>query len=167
MKYLRPTRIIYTQGNVANVDNLLQETTLQIGLNEPNVCVLKGRASIIFDFGKEVSGGARILTHVAGNCKSVRLRFGESVGETCAELRAPGEDYGATNDHSLRDFCMELQNYSDMTFGQTGFRFLRIDTMGDNAEIALKAVVAAVDTDTREEIGSFECDDALVNEIFF
>ncbi len=166
MKYMNATKIIYTQGNVENVETLLQEKTLQIGLKDPNVCILRGRASVILDFGKEVSGGARILTLAARNAKTVRLRFGESVGETCAELRTAGQDYGATNDHSLRDFCVELQNYSDMTFGQTGFRFLRIDTLEENTEILLKTVVAAVDTDTREESGSFECDDALVNEIW-
>lgn len=166
MKYINAKKIIYIQGDVQNVEGLLQEKTLQIGLGEPDVCTLRGLASIILDFGKEVSGGARILTFAARNANSVRLRFGESVGETCAELRKEGETYGATNDHSLRDFCVELQNYSDMTFGQTGFRFLRIDTLGENAEIALKTIVAAVDTDTREEIGSFECDDALVNDIW-
>lgn len=166
MNYINATKIIYIQGDVQNAENLLKEKTLQIGLSEPSICTIKGVASIILDFGKEVSGGARILTFAARNAKTVRLRFGESVGETCAEIRSQDQTYGATNDHSLRDFCVELQNYSDMTFGQTGFRFLRIDTLGENAEILLKAVVAAVDTDTREEIGSFECDDSLVNDIW-
>lgn len=166
MKYVYPAKIIYAQGEVANAESLLKETTLQIGLYEPELCSMKGLSTIIFDFGKEVSGGARILTFKAFSMKKVRLRFGESVGETCADLRKANEEYGATNDHSIRDFYVDLQNYSDMTFGQTGFRFLRIDTTDENAEILLKAVVAAVDTDTREEIGSFECDDALVNDIW-
>ena len=166
MKYINAAKIIYTQGEVVNAENLLKEQILQIGLNEPNTCLLKGRASVILDFGKEVSGGARILTYGVQNNKTVRLRFGESVGETCAELKEGENGSGATNDHSLRDFCVELQRYSDMTFGQTGFRFLRIDTLSDDTVLFLKTVVAAVDTDTREEIGSFECDDALVNEIW-
>jgi len=167
MKYVNATRIIYTEGEVSSTEALLKEKTLQIGLNETDVCLMKGVSSVILDFGKEVSGGARILTFSAEGKKTVRLRFGESVGETCSETETPDEKGRlATNDHSLRDFCIDLQRYSDMTFGQTGFRFLRIDTLGEDTEITLKTVVAAVDTDTREEIGSFECDDEQVNEIW-
>ena len=166
MKYTYAVKVIATQGNVKNVEGLMQVKPLQIGLNEPNLCEMNGKSYIILDFGKELSGGARILTYYARGNSTVRLRFGESVGEVCAELKDGEAGYGATNDHSLRDFTMELRNYSDMTFGQTGFRFLRIDTLGEDSAIGLKSVVAAVDTDTREEVGSFECDDALVNEIW-
>lgn len=79
-------------------------------------------------------GGVRILTFHA-NKHQVRLRFGESLTECCSEI---GEK-NATNDHSLRDFCVELQNYSDMTFGNTGFRFLRIDFFGN---VLMKSIVA-------------------------
>lgn len=166
MKYGYARKVIATQGNIENVEELLKEKKLQIGLDEPNLFEMKGKSFVILDFGKEVSGGARILTYYANGNKTVRLRFGESVGEVCAELKVGQADYGATNDHSLRDFCVELQSYSDMTFGQTGFRFLRIDTLSEDSAIGIKAAVAAIDTDTRAEIGSFECDDALVNEIW-
>ena len=165
MEYTNALKLIHHEGQIDNVEALLRKKTLQIGLSEKDVCTIKGKACFILDFGKELSGGARILTFRARGNKTVRLRFGESVGETCAELKN-GEDYGATNDHSLRDFCVELQDYSDMTFGQTGYRFLRIDTLSDDTVLTLKSVVAAVDTDTREEIGVFECDDSLVNEIW-
>lgn len=164
MKYTYATRIVASEGQIENAQALLQEKPMQIGLSEPNVTTMKGKSFIILDFGKEVSGGARILTHFVWGKKTVRLRFGESVSETCAEL---GDGLGfATNDHSLRDFEVNLQNYSDMTFGQTGFRFLRIDTLSDDTILKIKSVVAAVDTDEREQIGSFECDDPLVNQIW-
>lgn len=166
MKYVNAIKIIYMAGQIDNVEALLKEKTLQIGLSERDVCSIKGKACIILDFGKELSGGARILTYGMQGNRMVRLRFGESVGETCAELKLGEEGYGATNDHSLRDFCVELQNYSDMTFGQTGYRFLRIDTLADDTALTLKSIVAAVDTDTRVELGTFECDDALVNDIW-
>ena len=163
MRYFFPKRIIFSQ-NVDNVETLLKEKTLQIGLNEREYAVFKGKSYVILDFGEEVSGGARILNYGANEHSVVRLRFGESVSETCAEL---GYGFGfATNDHSLRDFTMALQNYSDMTFGQTGFRFLRVDGVGEGTELLVKSIVAAVDTDTREELGGFECDDPLVNEIW-
>lgn len=166
MKYAYAVKVIATQGNVENVEGLLKTKSTQIGLNENDLCIMRGKAYVILDFGKEVSGGARILTFFVRNHKTVRLRFGESVGEVCAELKSGEAGYGATNDHSVRDFNVDLQNYSDMSFGQTGFRFLRIDTVYDDSEIKLKSVLAAIDTDTREEIGSFECDDGLVNEIW-
>lgn len=166
MKYINANKIVHVAGRVENVETLLKAQTLQIGLSERETCVIKGKACIIFDFGKEHSGGARILTYLTQGNRNVRLRFGESVAETCAELKDGEAGYGATNDHSLRDFCVQLQNYSDMTFGQTGFRFLRIDTLSDDTILVIKTVVAAVDTDTRAELGSFECDDKLVNEIW-
>ena len=164
MKYLKATRILQCGEGVENAETLLKEKVLQIGLGESDFCIMRGKTHIILDFGKEVSGGARILAYKANGTKTVRLRFGESMSETCSTLIENGGT--ATNDHSLRDFKVDLQHYSDMTFGGTGFRFLRIDTLGEDAEIVIKTVVAAVDTDVREELGSFECDDPLVNEIW-
>ncbi len=161
MRHVYSKNIIDAQG-FDGVENFRCEKPLQIGLNERDLIVARGKGYVIFDFGKELSGGVRILTFLVKGGGKIRLRFGESVGETCAEI---GEK-NATNDHSLRDFCVELQNYSDMTFGQTGFRFLRIDTLDDDTEISFKAVVAAVHTDEREQTGTFVCDDPLVNEIF-
>ncbi len=162
MKIIYPKKIIYKQGDAERIDSLLNEKTLQIGLSERETACLNGKACFILDFGKEISGGVRILTYNADFDKSVRLRFGESVGETCSEI---GEK-NATNDHSLRDFCVELQSFSDMTFGNTGFRFLRVDTLGGNARILIKSIVAVSDADERAEIGSFECDNERINEIW-
>ena len=139
---------------------LLQKQPLQIGLAETKTTVFEEGTYVILDFGVELCGGVRILTYKAKNIP-VHIRFGESMSECCHDL---GGDANATNDHSLRDFSVELQNYSDMTFGQTGFRFLRLDA-ADGADLFIKSIAAAVDTDTREELGSFECDDPLVNEI--
>ena len=167
MEYIYPIRIVYTDGCVENAESLLTEKRLQIGLMERELTHIKGKASIILDFGKELPGGARILTFHAENAK-VRLRFGESVSETCSEISGQGGTGvgSATNDHSLRDMETQLVNYSDMTFGQTGFRFLRIDTLQENANISLKTVVAACTIDRREELGAFECNDPLVNDIW-
>jgi len=162
MRYSYAAKIVNVGGAVENVEALLQEKPLQIGLDEPVLTVMQGKAHIILDFGKELSGGARLLVLAVQGSKKVHLRFGESVSETCAEI---GEK-NATNDHSNRDMFVDLQNYSDMTFGQTGFRFLRIDTLSDDTVIKIKSILAAVDTDTREALGSFECDDPLVNQIW-
>lgn len=161
MRFIYPKRIVKVEGNIVGVDCVLNKKTLQIGLKEPSVFRVNGAGYIILDFGEELSGGARVLTHLVSGEGRVRLRFGESIGEACAELGQKN----ATNDHSLRDFCVQLQNYSDMTFGQTGFRFLRVDFCGGGFDI--KAIVASSDCLTRRENGSFSSSDALLNKIWF
>lgn len=100
----------------------------KIGLSERETCVIKGKAFIICDFGKEHSGGARIRMFLAQGERRVRLRFGESVAETCADLKDGEAGYGATNEHALRDFGVQLQNYSGSKKSAvmfTGVCFLR------------------------------------------
>ena len=162
MKCIYPVSMIYKTGEVINEQALFAQKPLQIGLMETNVMEIHGKASIILDFGKELAGGARILTYKTNKNTPVRLRFGESVAETCAEL---GEK-NATNDHSVRDLTVNLQSYSDMRFGQSGFRFLRIDTINENTTITFKSIVACTEIDEREEVGTFVCDDENVNEIW-
>ena len=94
---------------------------MQIGLNESNLTMISAGGYLILDFGKEISGGVRILTYKAKTVP-VRIRFGESLTECCAEL---GGKQNATNDHALRDFETLLPKFSDMTFSESGFRFLR------------------------------------------
>ncbi len=128
IKYVYPEKIICCAG-AEGANNLLKRKPLQIGLSEIDTTVFEG-GYIILDFGKEMNGGARILTFQSDDVQA-RLRFGESLSETCAEI---GGKTNATNDHSLRDFTVVLPRYSDMTFGQTGYRFLRVDFFG-KAEI--------------------------------
>lgn len=139
MQYIYPKRIVKSEGDFSGEKLLFTKKVLQIGLKEPQVLRVKGGGYLILDFGEELSGGVRILTHTLSPGDRVRLRFGESIGETCAEIGHKN----ATNDHSLRDFSVELKDYSDMTFGQTGFRFLRVDFFGE--EFLIKAIVAASD----------------------
>ena len=161
MNYIYPKKIVLCDGAIKNREALLQKRILQVGLAEKCTAVLEGPAFIVLDFGRELSGGIRLLTHRAEGRRRIRLRFGESLSEACAEL---GEK-NATNDHSLRDMTVELPDYSDMTFGETGFRFVRIDVReGDS--VAFKSVIAAIEEDERIQVGHFECDDPLVNKIW-
>ena len=116
-KFIYPKNIVSKGGNVTS--NLLKKQSLQIGLNESATTLFKSGEHIILDFGVELCGGIRILTYLGANIP-VRIRFGESLTESCSEL---GGATNATNDHSLRDFTVNLQNYSDMRFGQTGFTY--------------------------------------------
>ena len=144
MKIIYPEKIKMAAGKIRNAELLLKEKDLQIGLTERETTEIKGCGYIVLDFGKELSGGVRILT------------------ESCAEL---GEK-NATNDHSLRDMTIELQELSDMRFGNTGFRFVRIDTLSEDIKIKLKSIIAISEIDEREEAGRFECDDETINKIW-
>ena len=103
--YLFPKRAFAECGE--EYPNLLKDQTLQIGLAESQTTSFDANESVILDFGEELSGGIRILTFHGKNVP-VRIRFGESLGEACSEL---GGHQNATNDHSLRDFSVLLQDY--------------------------------------------------------
>ncbi len=161
-EFVLPQRIIHTEGDISHVETLLVQKELQICLIEPNVSSVRGKGYIIFDFGMEYSGGVRILAHhVSHSTSRIRLRFGESLTECCAEI---GEK-GACNDHSIRDFTVMLTSYSDMTFGQTGFRFLRIDFL-DDAVVTLKNVYCAYTHRVFPKPNDFFSKDKRIEDIF-
>lgn len=160
-KYICPTRIIDASKNIVNGNCLLKERTyLQIGINESEYAIFARGSFLILDFGKELCGGVRILTYQAeDNCR-IRIRFGESVGECCSEI---GEN-NASNDHSPRDIVGQLVSFSDLEFGQSGFRFVRIDVLCGNPKI--KNVMAASLIAETRRLGFFHCNDDRVNQIF-
>ena len=156
-----PVRIMDHAQSVKNVQTLLREKSAQIALDERDVCKACG-GYIVLDFGREYSGALRILCHtVSGGNTKIRIRFGESYTEVNAELGYNG----ACNDHSPRDFYADVCDYSDLTFGQTGFRFARMD-FPSGVEIELKSVYAAFTHCGLTQVGDFTSSDALVNDIY-
>lgn len=94
--YLLPIKIVCAE-KCDDTEYLLRATDTQIFLLNEELCSVKSGGYIVLDFGKELHGGIRILNE--RSCTDIRIRFGESVAETFAEL---GEN-GACNDHSPRD----------------------------------------------------------------
>ena len=152
---------VVLQSCAENAEALLCADFSQIGLRDKNLAVIKAGGFIVLDFGKELHGSIRLLTAGVSGSSKIRLRVGESVSESCAEL---GEK-GACNDHSLRDITVPMVALSDMQFLQSGFRFLRIDALEDTV-ITLKAVCAVYIHTASKRIGSFKCSDKLINDIF-
>lgn len=139
-RYRLPIRIIAASKNVLSKENILLDKDLQIFIEEPKATTIEINGYIILDFGVELMGGVRILTSCNKSAQEnyrVRIRFGESVSETSAEL---GEK-GSCNDHSLRDLVTHLPAMSDQNFGDTGFRFVRIDNLSD-LPLKIKSVYA-------------------------
>ena len=93
----------------------------------------------------------------------LRLRFGESVGEAMSDI---GGTQNATNEHSLRDFIIEVPWLGSIEVGETGFRFLRIDVVeaGENAPI--KSIDASFIYKDIPYLGSFKSNDERLNEIW-
>lgn len=159
-EYLLPVKIHPIDGCAENTESLLKSKTRQIGLGENDVATIRGKTRIVFDFGKEIQGGVRLLTHYIENGSPVRIRFGESFTESLAPLGVKN----ATNDHSLRDFSVSLPQLSDGCYGQTGFRFVCLEFGGGTYR--LKNVYAKSVTEKREISGSFRCSDERLNEIY-
>ena len=160
MQYIRFKRIIKASKSLANANDLNKEYPLQISLYSESYVEFHDGDYVILDFGKEISGGIRIFTGFISNDANVRIRFGESVGEACSELGYKG----SCNDHSPRDMNVKISTLSDLTFGQSGFRFVRIDFKGEFWKV--RNVVCAVDMDERKEEGYFVSNDLLVNKIW-
>ena len=168
-KYMYPTRLIATLGNVLDADQLLKPKSLQIGLNEPVLTTLENgadgeSASVLLDFGVELHGSARLLSylHEGEQYPQVRLTFGESVSEAMSDIGVKN----ATNHHSVRDMVVTLPTLSDMEYGQTGFRFLRIQLQSVNTKICIKSALAVFIYRDVEYLGSFSCNDEILTQIY-
>ena len=166
---LFPTRIVKLFGKVTNAEALLKEKPLQVNLNEPDCTVLENTedgesAGVLLDFGREINGAARIITVSSYSNKPAltHITYGESAAEALSEIGYKN----ATNDHSVRDTDIFLPTFSDMTFNETGFRFLFIRLKGKDAKLSLKAVTAVSVYRDIPSLGSFCCDNEILNKIY-
>ncbi len=157
-EFIFPKRVALAQC-ASDPSALLKKQPLQIDLFEKHTAHFQAGDFIVLDFGKEMCGGVRILT-TEPKAEKIRIRFGESLSESCAEL---GGAQNATNDHALRDLETALPMYSDMTFANTGFRFVRLDFFG---EVRIKSVIAVNHILKRREIYAYQGEDARIREIF-
>ncbi len=161
--YILPTRVVDRQETLNEEALLTDDGATQIFPKEQDLCSCGGY--VILDFGKELCGGIRIMAHFTDGDDTpvyARIRFGESVGETCAELN----EKFASNDHSPRDFCIPVSMISDVRFGDTGFRFVRIDCLTQGKNVMLKKVYAVSTFRDIAYVGDFKCDDKVINEIY-
>lgn len=172
--YIAPTRIVWTSGDtlVSDAGVLLRLTDGQPEMNRARTCAMRSTpadtASIILDYGKEVHGGLKLVlgsSNVRGG-SPVRIRFGESVEETCSELLGTaGGKKCSTNDHAIRDLTLTIPREGKIELGHTGFRFVRIDLL-QAAEIHIKEASAVLRYRDLPYAGSFQCSDTLLNRIW-
>lgn len=154
-----PIKVV-EQVNCIGYENLLIKKVLQIGLNEKDLLNAKSNAYIVLDFGKEYRGTLRILTFTQRNAK-IRIRLGESLSECYSDIGYKN----STNDHSNRDIETYLQNYSDMIFMNSGFRFVRIDMVEGDADI--KSIVIESEIFKGRTIYEYDKNDLEIKKIFY
>lgn len=180
--YITPKKVLWQQGNVNGAEHLLEPNTGQSDLSGSNMCYMKttpeGQASLILDFGRELHGGLKLVISAGSAANyNMRLRFGESVSETCSELTTSkpadmeGNEYGqnakytATNDHATRDLTLTVPRYGQIELGSSGFRFVRIDLLSEGS-LFLKEATAVFRYRNIPYLGTFRCSDDRLNEIW-
>ena len=172
--FVAPVRIVWQsseadkRSGVTGADSLLAAKHGQVpelGWDKvADGCALEndGKSSgILLDFGRELHGGVRIGFGTGTRRSRLRIRFGESVAEAMSEV---GEK-GATNDHAVRDDVVEAPVFGSLEFGQTGFRFVRLDLVTPG-RVVLQSVRAVSLMRPMKRIGSFRCSDERLNAIF-
>lgn len=157
-EFVVPVRVVKCEKTL-DEQKLLVKKPLQIGLTELMTTKVSDGGYLILDFGQQMCGSIRILTFQAENA-TVHIRFGESLTECCADI---GGEQNATNDHAVRDLEVTLPKYSDMTFSNTGFRFVRLDVTGS---VELKSVVAVNYILKKPAVYQYGGNDPLIAEIF-
>jgi alpha-L-rhamnosidase len=171
-KYLTAERVVWVSDpygkQVVNAEDILKPGSGQADLNSGKYLTLisdkESKPGLILDFGREIQGGIEIVTTINNQKQvgSVRIRFGESVSETMSDVDVDG----ATTDHAMRDFVVQLPWLGRLEVGNSGFRFARIDLVSPDAEIEIKEISA---TFTYRDIpykGSFTCNDERLNRIW-
>lgn len=170
--YITPQRIIWQSDDsdefIKNVRSLLIKGNGQVAVNDKNLCRFisseKNRPGILLDYGKEIHGGVKISMGIreSNTPLKLRLRFGESVGEAMSDI---GGEQNATNEHSLRDFIVEVPWLGSIEVGETGFRFLRIDVVEAGVDAQIKSIDATFIYKNIPYLGSFKSSDERLNEI--
>lgn len=158
--YLPVTRIV-AENNCINSCAVLEDSPRQTVLyGKETSLTLKNKGWIILDFGKELQGGVTITLPEIKKNTSLRIVFGESVSEAMSDIGYKN----ATNDHSVRDIIMPISGWQTFRYGNTGFRFVKLEAV-DN-DVSISNIQAVFEYRDIEYVGSFECDDKLLNQIW-
>ena len=165
-EYLTPTRVVLTKGLVSDSELFLKPYVGQVSTDEPDVVSFSPGGSVLLDFGKEIQGGIQIVRSLSGDKAPARFRLclGESVSEALSDVRE--EESTATNDHSVRDFEISVPWLGVAEYGNSGFRFARLDYLGDDDEIDIVAVRAISKYRDIPYLGSFRCSDERLSQIW-
>ena len=161
-EYLLPEKIL-AESKTSDARCLLENNTDQAYFGGDCGCTLAQGAYLLLDFGRELSGGVKLICNECSGNKNARLRivFGESAMEALSNL---GEK-GSSNDHAVRDETLTVPWVGAVEFGNTGFRFVRIENKSDYA-VSLRQVFAVFVHSDIVPTGTFRCSDERINRIW-
>ncbi len=162
LETITPTKVIECSSK-KNLNYLLKKTVLQPELTNEK-CVYIKDGYIVLDFGKEYYGEPHIITSFIDEGKpiKIRVRYGESLSECYSTV---GE-HGATNDHSIRDYTIDLPFYSNACLQKSGFRFMRVDFLDKDRGAYIKSIALVVKKDERKPICTYKGNDELIKKIY-
>lgn len=173
-EFISPARLVELPAEqcsgVSNAGALLRPFDGQLAVSSPDVCVLSTRegrrGAVLIDFGKELCGGIELAAPIRGSQKAMKVRvcLGESVSEALSDVNAEGAT--ATNEHSLRDFTVDMPWLGTLEVGNSGFRFALVELLEPEAELPLRAVRGVLRYRDLPYLGSFESNDKRVNDIW-
>ena len=153
---------VKTSYQVDDCEELLVPKAAYIPFTVDGVAKFLGKGSyVLLDFGKELCGGVRFITRAVEDMYAkVRITLGESLTEACSQI---GEK-NATNHHAPRDFEVDISNMSDLTFGQSGFRFARIELLTETP-MTIRNIYGVNTLPVFAREGYLKTEDELVNQI--
>lgn len=159
-EYLIPLKIVEGYG-IKSAEKLMNINASGVSLQEGNCAVFIEKGSrIILDFGKEICGGIRLITGFSEENAKWRITFGESLTEACSSIGYKN----ATNDHSPRDIEVYVSQLSDLQFGQTGFRFVRLELIAGK-NVSVTNIFAVSHMPIFEKEAKIITEDGLLNRI--
>ncbi len=151
-RYRPAVRLVLAEG-VEHAEWIVGNELYQVyGTQESERIRFSKGGFVVLDFGREMHGGVALLCSV--NAGRVRIRFGESVSEVMGQ---PDQD------HSIHDAVLALPRTGTLEYGQTGFRFVRIDAV--DAPELLNVIAVTLELEP-ELLGSFESSDERLNKIW-
>ncbi|MGN0866743.1 MAG: hypothetical protein ACI4SG_03590 [Oligosphaeraceae bacterium] len=159
VQYLAPTRVVWHSPEASHAATLLEVAGETASIWRPMSLTLPPRAGVILEYDTPLPlQGIRISRGRDGfGPARVRVRLGESVTEV---LDAPN------NDHSMHDFPLLLSAMGVTRAGNTGFRFLHLENLEEEATLQLRECSAEAWVHPAVRLGSFQSSDPLLDRIF-
>ena len=154
-RYVPSSRVVAYENVVESEAVLCNfETQVSPWGNLNRESIIKPGGWILLDYGVELHGGIRLLSRNRGK---VRVRFGESVSEAMQE---PNQD------HAIHDTVIEVPQNGMIEYGNTAFRFVRIDSVENENYLIFQNILAVSLLLELDWVGSFESSDERLNKIW-
>lgn len=166
--HILPQKILWKSKGVSEEQYLLQAEADYIYLGMKQRTRLSSengkKGAVLLDFGSELAGGVELMVYRTSNSNgvNVKLRFGESVSEAMTSV----SEKGATNDHAPRDMTVKVMNWSQQTWGNTGYRFVYIELAEEEAWVDFVGVRGVLTIRDIPYLGTFECDNKTLEKIY-